>query len=115
MTIRRITVVGLALVLIGCASAPAQQPAVASHAASWISYVCDDGQIVQASYPDANTAWVKVKGQMHTLHVAISGSGARYIGDGWQWWTKGMRDGMLAPLAAGESIASAPGISCHAS
>ena len=74
---------------------------------------CD--QVVQAAYPDTNTALVKIKGETHTLHVAMSGSGARYISDDWQWWTKGMHDGMLAPLAPGETIASTPGVSCHAS
>jgi len=98
--------------LAGCAAAadhaaPAPTPA-------WTSYACSDGQVVQAAYPDTDTALVKIKGEAHTLHVAMSGSGARYVGDGWQWWTKGMHDGMLAPLAKGETIASAPEVNCHA-
>jgi membrane-bound inhibitor of C-type lysozyme len=95
-------------VLSGCASTSSGD----THA--WVNYACSDGQTVQASYPDNNTAIIKFKGETHTLHVALSGSGARYTGEGWQWWTKGMHDGMLAPLATGESIASAPGIDCHA-
>ncbi|WP_284332315.1 MliC family protein [Dyella flagellata] len=79
-----------------------------------MDYACSDGQRVQATYPDSNTAVIKLTGVNHTLHIAISGSGARYTGDGWQWWTKGMHDGILAPLAPGESIASAPGVACHA-
>jgi membrane-bound inhibitor of C-type lysozyme len=105
----------LTLALTGASAAcAAQQPAPGNAAPSWTSYACGDGQTVQAAYPDTNTAWVKIKGQTHTLHVAMSGSGARYTGEGWQWWTKGMRDGMLAPLAEGQTIAD-PGVSCHAS
>lgn len=101
------------LAIAGCAMQPTS-PADKSHAAPTVTYSCSDGQIVQATYPDANTALVRIHGSEHVLHVVISGSGARYTGDGWQWWTKGMHDGMLAPLAADERIASAPGIACHA-
>lgn len=94
--------------LSGCASMPSD------HMHTWMNYTCSNGQAVQAAYPDANTALIRLKGHAYTLHIAISGSGARYVGEGWQWWTKGMRDGMLAPLAPGESIASAPGATCHA-
>jgi membrane-bound inhibitor of C-type lysozyme len=105
---RRSVLIALTLTLSGCASTSVD------HADAWMNYTCSDGQSVQASYPDNNTAIIKLKGETHTLHVALSGSGARYIGEGWQWWTKGMRDGRLAPLAAGETIAGAPGIACHA-
>lgn len=98
----------LVLTLCACTSMPSDN----THA--WVNYACNDGQTVQAAYPDTNTAVIKLKGETHTLHIAISGSGARYIGEGWQWWTKGMHDGLLAPLATGESIASAAGIACHA-
>jgi membrane-bound inhibitor of C-type lysozyme len=84
-------------------------------ATHWISYACSDGQVIKAAYPDSDTALVIIKGDTHSLHIAMSADGARYTGDGWQWWTKGMHDGMLAPLAAGETIASATGLVCHAS
>lgn len=106
MIIRYGVVAISALVLGGCASAPS--------GGTWVNYACNDGQQVQAAYPDSNTATIKLRGETHTLHIAIAGSGARYVGDGWQWWTKGMHDGMLAPLAAGESVASAPAVVCHA-
>jgi membrane-bound inhibitor of C-type lysozyme len=107
-----LTTLTLALACAGAACA-GQQPTGGSATTSWTTYACSDGQTVQAAYPDTNTAWVKIKGQTHTLHIVMSGSGARYTGEGWQWWTKGMRDGMLAPLAKGQSIAD-PGVSCHA-
>ncbi|RUL63947.1 hypothetical protein EKH79_07715 [Dyella dinghuensis] len=97
----------------GCASTDATH-AQASATSSWISYACADGRVVQAAYPDTHTAQVKIDGQTHTLNIAMSADGARYTGDGWQWWTKGMHDGSLAPLAASETIANAPGVACHA-
>jgi membrane-bound inhibitor of C-type lysozyme len=114
MNVRHHLVFASAFALAGCASTTAPL-AQANESLSWISYTCSDGQIVRAAYPDTNTAQIKIKDQTYTLHVAISGSGARYTGEGWQWWTKGMHDGMLAPLQAGESIANAPGVTCHAS
>jgi membrane-bound inhibitor of C-type lysozyme len=97
----------------GCASTGTSR-AQASAPSSWISYACADGRVVQATYPDTNTAQIKINGEAHTLRIAISADGARYTGDGWQWWTKGMHDGSLAPLAAGETIANAPSVACHA-
>jgi len=80
----------------------------------WMSYTCTDGQTLQASYPDRDTAVIRLKGKTHRLHSVESGSGARYIGDGWQWWTKGMHQGQLAPLSARETLASAPALTCRA-
>ena len=92
--------------------APAAAPAPA--AATPTTYACDDGRSLKASYPDADTAVVELEGATHTLKIAISASGARYVGDGLQWWTKGMTDGQLSPLKAGEDIASAQGVNCKA-
>ena len=97
------------------AQAP-QAPAAAPPptAATPTTYACDDGRSLKASYPDTDTAVVELDGQTHTLKIAISASGARYVGDGLQWWTKGMADGQLSPLKAGEDIASAQGVNCKA-
>ncbi|GLQ97025.1 MliC family protein [Dyella mobilis] len=111
MNIRHHALAALVLGVSACASAPSG-PA-GTRQPEWTRYLCKDGQTVQATYPDTDTALLKIQGGAHTLHVAISGSGARYIGDGWQWWTKGMHDGMLSPLAPGEGIASSPGTACH--
>lgn len=114
MRVRSTIFTALPLVLACAGAACAGQPATTGNTPSWTTYTCTNGQTVQAAYPGTNTAWVKIKGEQHTLHIAMSGSGARYTGEGWQWWTKGMRDGMLAPLAEGQTIAD-PGLSCHAS
>jgi membrane-bound inhibitor of C-type lysozyme len=83
-------------------------------AAPTLSYTCDDGRLVQASYPDDTTAVVALDGDTHRLHIAVSADGARYIGEHWQWWTKGMHDAWLAPLRDGETYPSASGVACHA-
>jgi len=80
---------------------------------TFIAYVCEDGRTVRATYPDPDTAIVDVGGVKRTLKIAISASGARYIGEGVQWWAKGMDQGQLSPLAAGEDIATAPGVNCR--
>lgn len=86
----------------------------AEEAAPVISYTCDDGRKVQASYPDTTTAMVTLEGNAHRLHIAISADGARYVGDHWQWWTKGMHDAWLSPLRNGETYPSADGVPCRA-
>lgn len=105
-----------AMGLAGCGKAPekAPPPQPAAQAAPVTVYACEDGRTVRASYPDTDTAVVDVDGTKRTLKVAISASGARYVGEGLQWWTKGMDQGQLSPLASGEDIASASGVNCTA-
>ncbi len=86
-----------------------------SETVSKTSYQCDDGALVEASYPTTDTAIVVIQGKAIELNIAVSASGARYVGGGWQWWTKGMTAGMLSPLAEGEVTASAKGVNCTAS
>ncbi|MEJ0048728.1 MAG: MliC family protein [Rhodospirillales bacterium] len=86
----------------------AAQPAPAA-----IRYVCTDGKTVVARYPDQTTALLEIDGHELSLSLGPSADGARYIGHGWQWWAKGMRDGTLAPLPPGQTIVP-PGVDCHA-
>lgn len=76
------------------------------------TYGCLDGRTIQAAYPDSDTAVLTLDGRTLSLKIARSGSGARYVGDGVQWWTKGMTEATIAPLAAGEDIAGAEGVYC---
>ncbi|KSB90761.1 hypothetical protein AS593_16940 [Caulobacter vibrioides] len=95
----------------------AQTPPPATPAApeaKQIVYACGDGSVLKATYPDDKTAVVEYGGKTRTLTVAMSASGARYVGEGLQWWTKGMADGLVAPLAAGEDVASAKPVECMA-
>ncbi len=86
----------------------------AAPTAGLVRYSCADGSTVEARYPTPDTAQIVTNGQTVEMKIATSGSGARYVGGGWQWWTKGMTDGMLAPLKPGEETASAAGTSCTA-
>jgi membrane-bound inhibitor of C-type lysozyme len=88
-------------------------PALAA-AAKTLVYSCDDGRIVQAVYPDTHTAVLTLDQQTHRLEIAISADGARYVGDHWQWWTKGMHQAWLTALKPGEEYASGNGADCHA-
>jgi len=106
MITRLALLTALALLLAGC-----QTPAPDT-AAKTLTYRCDDGRSVQASYPDTDTAVLTLDGQAHRLHIAVSADGARYVGDTWQWWTRG-HDAFLAPLKPGEIYASAKGVACH--
>lgn len=109
-----------ALALGACAQgSPADSRAVGATeedasdtAAKLVRYECSDGSVVEASYPTVDTAKVSHDGEVTEMRIAVSGSGARYIGDGWEWWTKGMSEGTLTPLAAGEEITSAKGVHC---
>lgn len=88
--------------------------AAATPATELVRYSCADGSTVEARYPTPETAQIVTAGKTVDMTIAQSASGARYVGDGWQWWTKGMTDGMLAPLKPGEDIASAAGTTCTA-
>ncbi|MCC6262591.1 MAG: MliC family protein [Bryobacterales bacterium] len=81
---------------------------------SMTRYLCEDGSVVEAAYPDEDTARVVYKGRSFEMKVAVSASGARYTGGGWEWWTKGLTEGRLTPLPAGEAIAPNGGIACKA-
>lgn len=78
-------------------------------------YHCDDGAIVEATYPTLDTARIVYNGQTFDMTIARSASGARYTGGGWEWWSKGDETAYLAPLAAGELIASDKGVTCKRS
>jgi len=111
------------LVVLGCAwaagcqepaSAPAHAPASgpAKAAADATTYYCDDGRTVRARYHAPGAATVSVDGEAHAMKTAISASGARYVGDGLQWWTRDLGRGALSGLKPGEDIASGAGVNC---
>lgn len=79
-----------------------------------ITYRCADGSSVEARYPTSDTAKITHSGRSTDMSIAVSASGARYVGGGLEWWTKGMTQGTLSRLAPGETVASDPGLSCTA-
>lgn len=88
--------------------------AAASAGGSVTRYACEDGSVVEAAYPDVDTARIVYKGRSIEMKLAVSASGARYTGGGWEWWTKGLKEGRLTPLPPGEEIAPPGGVACTA-
>jgi membrane-bound inhibitor of C-type lysozyme len=78
------------------------------------TYACANGRMLVAGYPDADTAVIKWGDHSYTLQRARSADGVRYVGYGLQWWTKGLSEGRIATLKAGEEVASDPGVPCSA-
>ena len=86
------------------------------------TYLCADGTVVRAEYPKAvedggtgrGGAILDIDGNRVRMIEGASASGVRYIGGGFQWWTKGLQDATLAPLPDGDAIADDPGTACRA-
>jgi membrane-bound inhibitor of C-type lysozyme len=78
----------LALLGTACSTqAPFGANAVTSTAT--IHYLCESGIPARARYPGTDSAVIEYRGQIYRLQIAVSASGARYVGDGIEWWTKG--------------------------
>lgn len=72
-------------------------------------YVCDEGTEIRAAYPEPDLAIVQYRADIHVLTEAISASGARYIDDRIEWWTKGEDHATLfrhTDDGTGETLAS---------
>lgn len=106
--------VSSAFLVAGCQTASSDEPSASSASAVYSRYSCADGSDVEAWYLTPGSARLLHKGGTIDLASAISASGARYVGGGWEWWTKGGREGRLSPLAPDETIASASGVNCMA-
>jgi len=93
--------------------APAAPPTAAAQApqGATITYRCGNDRTLDAVYA-GEKAIIQWGGKQHTLTIAKSASGARYVGDGLQWWTKGMREARLSKMGLGELVASDVGITC---
>lgn len=61
--------------------APVNQPAAA------VGYACESGKTIAVTYPDSETARLSYDGRDYVLTSAVSASGARYAGQGLEWWT----------------------------
>ncbi|HET9032844.1 MAG TPA: MliC family protein [Dokdonella sp.] len=91
------------LLVSACTSSPqdngdVQTPASASSMASEHNYRCESGETVIATYPSTDSATVQYKGNRHEMQIAVSGSGARYVGGELEWWTKGSGHGSEGTL-----------------
>lgn len=76
-----------------------------------VAYSCDGGLKVQAEYynaPPVALATITVKRDFVVLANVLAGSGAKYAGGQYIWWTKG-DNADLYDLTKGEN---APPVSC---
>ncbi len=91
----------VALALTACSS-PEPEPPVSdvavADASAPLTYRCESGRTVEASYPTNSTAVVQYEGQTYPMTIAVSASGARYVGEGFEWWTKGSGPGSEGTL-----------------
>lgn len=53
------------------------------------NYRCESGEAITATYSAPDSATVQYKGSTYSMQIAVSGSGARYVGGELEWWTKG--------------------------
>lgn len=86
------------LLVSGCASSPqgkagVQAPVSASTASAEHTYRCESGETIVAAYPTSNSARVQYRDSSYSMQIAVSASGARYVGGGLEWWTKGAGPG----------------------
>ena len=91
------------LLLSACASSPQEQGGAKASAAtpstsSAHNYRCDSGEAIAATYPSTDSATVQYKGSSYSMKIAVSGSGARYVGGELEWWTKGSGTGSEGTL-----------------
>jgi membrane-bound inhibitor of C-type lysozyme len=87
------------------ATAPAAAPTTPA-----IGYACESGKTVQAQYIDTETVQVIYDGQTYVMRIALSGSGARYVGSGLEWWTasrNGQENATLSRIGPNDQVGTA--------
>ena len=92
-----------ALLVSACGSAPqdemiSQSSETTPPASSVHNYRCESGEVITATYPSTDFATVQYKGTDYTMQIAVSGSGARYVSEDLEWWTKGSGSGSEGTL-----------------
>ncbi|CAM3831941.1 MliC family protein [Rheinheimera salexigens] len=89
------------LLMSGCDNATqdkvaVQTPEVAPSA--MVHYQCESGEQIAATYNSTDTAQVQYQGKKHHMQIDVSGSGSRYVGGGFEWWTKTTSQGAEGTL-----------------
>ncbi len=80
-------------------------------------YSCSNGGTISARYPDTDHAVVHYQGDDLPMHIAISADGARYVGNDYEWWTRGTGR-VPRPRCSSMPTTARPGMwspSCHES
>lgn len=93
--------VGLVFLASGCA--PKTLPGDMTdenvgHPVARVVYSCDAISRRVVRYPDTHTAIFPYQGENHKLTLTKSENGARYLGDGLVWWSKGNDENAKASL-----------------
>lgn len=91
----------LLCILAGCAQPLFSDDAPTSSAGSTgtpLTYRCESGATIQVHYPSNSTATVTYAEQTLAMTIAVSASGARYVGEQLEWWTKGAGVGSKGTL-----------------
>lgn len=101
-------VVALAVAAPGHAKSPKFPPSSGQSA----NYACGDGRAIEVLYSGGDAVVVTIAGAPVQMARATAADGERYVGGGWQWWGIGTREGRLATLAPGETMASGAGARC---
>lgn len=83
-------------------------------AAKSVTYQCENGLLLKATYPTPDSANIVYQREHEAMVTAPSASGARYVGDHWEWWTRGDKEGYLAPIGDDRRAASTQGVRCAA-
>jgi membrane-bound inhibitor of C-type lysozyme len=61
-------------------------------------YLCESEKTIVVAYPTDSTAVVEYDSRHLQMKIAVSGSGARYVGERLEWWTKGSGQGASGTL-----------------
>jgi membrane-bound inhibitor of C-type lysozyme len=69
-----------------------------SEAISSFNYLCKSGKTIMVSYGADSIAVVGYDDRRLQMKIAVSGSGARYVGERLEWWTKGSGEGASGTL-----------------
>lgn len=105
---------GLGLLVAGCSQEKPAEPtspieAPATQDAAAVGYACESGKTVVVAYPDAQTARVSYEGKDYALTSVVSASGARYAGQGLEWWTASRGEtesGTLSRMGQGDQTSA---------
>lgn len=105
----------LGVAVAACSQEPTPAPAAPVEAptsppAAAVGYACESGKVVTVTYPDTETARISYDGRDYVLTSAVSASGARYAGQGLEWWTasrNGQESGTLSRLGPNDQTSGA--------
>lgn len=83
---------GFGLLAAGCSQQKPAEPtspieAPVAQSAAAVGYACESGKTIAVAYPDAQTVRLSYEGKDYVLTSVVSASGARYAGQGLEWWT----------------------------